>query len=47
MYAAEKNLAENVRILMSYGADPAMKNIDGKTAEDLAHSEDIRRLIAG
>ena len=46
MYAAEKNLAENVKILMSFGADKSVRNIDGKTAIELAHSEEVKKFLA-
>ena len=46
IYAAEKNLSGNVKILLDYGADKSIKNIDGKSAVDAAHSEDVKRLLA-
>ena len=47
IYAAGKNLAGNVKILMNYGADISLRNIDGKSAFDSAHSEDVKKLLAG
>ena len=47
MFAAENGHDDSVSILLYYGADMRIKNIDGKSAIDLAYTKRIRdRLIA-
>jgi ankyrin repeat protein len=45
MLAAEDDNIEIVKLLLEAGADPALKDDDGDTAEDLADSPVIKELF--
>ncbi|TPX31731.1 hypothetical protein SmJEL517_g05002 [Synchytrium microbalum] len=43
--AADAEHIEIVLMLLQFGADPTVRNLQGKTAADLAKNEDIRELL--
>ena len=45
MYSAEKNSPDNVKLLLSYGADVSLKSLDGKSAADFSQSEEVKNLL--
>src|SRR4030095_660781 len=45
MYAAHKNNIEVVKLLLHYGADPDIKNLDNKIAYDYTSSTEIKELL--
>lgn len=45
MFAAAEGQAENVKLLLEHGADPAIKDIDGDTAETFAVNNGHARVV--
>jgi tankyrase len=41
----DKEARQIIQILLSYGADPTIKNKNGKTPADYARQEDIKQLL--
>jgi ankyrin repeat protein len=45
IYPTKKNYIDVVKLLLSYGADPDMKNLKNKTASDYTNSNEIKELL--